>query len=117
MQIYETLLNKDFSFKQKKELIEKISQMMKNVPNVIEEKLGPLLIVVNSKVMENNVKNGREQLSAQIDELIQINQELAEDFTTLQIEVSPLLEIETKLIEIQDQYLDLEEENGFLEES
>ena len=34
--------------------------MMKNVPNVIEEKVGPLLIEVNSKVMENNVKNGKE---------------------------------------------------------
>jgi len=60
MQIYETLLNKDLSFLQKKAFIEKISQMMKNVPNVIEEKLGPLLIEVNSKVMENNVKNGKD---------------------------------------------------------
>lgn len=64
MQIYETLLNKDLSFKQKNALIEKISQMMKTVPKVIEEKLEPLLIEVNSKLMENNVKNGREQLSA-----------------------------------------------------
>lgn len=91
--------------------------MMKNVPSVIEVKLAPILIEVNSRVMTNSVKNGREQLSAQIDELIQINQEVAEDFTTLQMELSPLLEIEKKLIEVQDQYLDLEEENGFLEDS
>ncbi len=60
MQIYETLLNKDFSFLHKKAFIEKISQMMKNVPRVIEEKVGPLLIELNSKVMENNMKNGKE---------------------------------------------------------
>jgi len=33
---------------------------MKNVPRVIEEKVGPLLIELNSKVMENNMKNGKE---------------------------------------------------------
>ena len=100
MQVYETLLNKDLSFQQKKIFIEKISQMMKNVPRVIEDKLGPLMIEVHAKVMTNNVKNGREQLSTQIDELIQINQEVAVDFTTLQIELTPLLEIEKQLIEI-----------------
>jgi hypothetical protein len=63
MQLYETLLNKDLSFLQKKIFIDKISQMMKNVPKVIEEKLGPLMIEVHAKVMTNNVKNGREQLS------------------------------------------------------
>lgn len=117
MQIYETVLSKDLSFQQKKAFIDKIAQMMKNVPSVIEVKLAPIMIEVHSRVMTNSVKNGREQLSAQIDELIQINQEVAEDFTTLQMELSPLLEIEKKLIEVQDQYLDLEEENGFLEDS
>jgi hypothetical protein len=63
MHLYETLLNKDLSFLQKKIFIEKISQMMKNVPKVIEEKLGPLMIEVHAKVMTNNVKNGKEQLS------------------------------------------------------
>jgi hypothetical protein len=63
MHLYETLLNKDLSFLQKKIFIDKISQMMKNVPKVIEEKLGPLMIEVHAKVMTNNVKNGREQLS------------------------------------------------------
>lgn len=60
MQTYETLLNKDLSFLQKKTFIEKIFQMMKNVPRIIEEKVGPLLMEVNSKVMENNVKNGKD---------------------------------------------------------
>ena len=63
MHLYETLLNKDLSFLQKKIFIDKISQMMKNVPKIIEEKLGPLMIEVHAKVMTNNVKNGREQLS------------------------------------------------------
>jgi hypothetical protein len=36
---------------------------MKNVPKVIEEKLGPLMIEVHAKVLTNNVKNCREQFS------------------------------------------------------
>jgi predicted transport protein len=59
-QIYETVLSKDLSFQQKKAFIDKIAQMMKNVPSVIELKLAPIMIEVHSTVMTNSVKNGRE---------------------------------------------------------
>jgi hypothetical protein len=59
-QIYETVLRKDLSFQQKKAFIDKIAQMMKNVPSVIEVKLAPIMIEVHSTVMTNSVKNGRE---------------------------------------------------------
>ena len=59
MQIYETVLSKDLSFQQKKAFIDKIAQMMKNVPSVIEVKLAPIMIEVHSMVMTNSVKNGR----------------------------------------------------------
>ena len=57
-QIYETVLSKDLSFQQKKAFIDKIAQMMKNVPSVIEVKLAPIMIEVHSRVMTNSVKNG-----------------------------------------------------------
>ena len=73
MQVYESLLKKDVTFQQKKGLIEHVQQVMRNIPRVIEGKLGPILIEVHSRVMASRVQNGKQQLSEQIDELIEVN--------------------------------------------
>ncbi|TNV83041.1 hypothetical protein FGO68_gene9796 [Halteria grandinella] len=51
-----------------------------------------------------------------IDQLIELNQQVATDLTSLQINATQCINIEEKLLSIQESYYDAEDEKGFLDE-